>query len=235
LPQGERQITISPASIPAGYKLASFTYGTADLLKNPVHIAAADKTELRVTFDATAITSVKVSGQVANLLTTQGVRVVLMNPVSGSFETSVNPDGSFVFPRVIPGNYVARLSLSGLTASKQVSVADRDVTDVLITYPRQFVVGGHVIVEGAGANADVPEVTLEARQLNGSDVARSPSLVTGTILLTVRDGEYNVSARSIPAGYQLKSITYGTTDLQKAPLKIDGPVTWEIIVRLTKV
>jgi len=51
-------------------------------------------------------------------------------------------------------------------------------------------------------------------------------------MLNVKDGEYNISVRSVPSGYQVKSITYGTTDLQKAPMKIDGPVTWEIIVRL---
>jgi len=55
------------------------------------------------------------------------------------------------------------------------------------------------------------------------------------IMLNLKDGEYNVSARSVPSGYQVKSIMYGTTDLQKEPLKIDGPVTWEIIVRLTPV
>jgi hypothetical protein len=52
------------------------------------------------------------------------------------------------------------------------------------------------------------------------------------ILLNVKDGEYNVTVRSVPSGYQLKSITYGTIDLRTTPLKIDGPVTWEIIVRL---
>jgi hypothetical protein len=51
-------------------------------------------------------------------------------------------------------------------------------------------------------------------------------------MLNLKDGEYNISVRNIPAGYQVKSIMYGTFDLQKVPLKIDGPVTWEIIVRL---
>jgi len=57
---------------------------------------------------------------------------------------------------------------------------------------------------------------------------------TKTILLSLKDGEYNVSLRAVPRGYQLKSIMYGPIDLLKARLKIDGPVTWEIIVRLTK-
>ncbi len=51
-------------------------------------------------------------------------------------------------------------------------------------------------------------------------------------MLNVKDGEYNIAIRDVPSAYQVKSVMYGTTDLQKQPLKIDGPVTWEIIVRL---
>src|SRR5215471_21345499 len=39
LPDGDRQISILPTSIPAGYKVESFAYGATDLLKNPLHIA----------------------------------------------------------------------------------------------------------------------------------------------------------------------------------------------------
>src|SRR5215475_1417186 len=53
LPEGERQLSIVSGAIPPGYKVASFTYGTTDLLKNPIRITAADTTELHVTLDAT--------------------------------------------------------------------------------------------------------------------------------------------------------------------------------------
>jgi len=173
-----------------------------------------------------------VSGRVVDLLSTTGVRIVLWNPnpALGSHETSVSPDGSFAFSNIVPGTYIARLSISGLTVGKQVTVADRDLTDVVITYPREFIVGGHIIVEG---NTEAtPSVTLEARDTRRGGDPRTAQSVNNVIMLRVKDGEHNVSLRSVPAGYQLKSITYGTTDLQKAPLKIDGPSTWEIIVRL---
>jgi len=230
LPEGERQITIVTGTLPAGYSLASFTYGTTDLLKNPLRVAAADDAELRVTFDATAVTPVNVSGRVAGLLTTRGVRVVLMSQVLPSVEASVNPDGSFAFSNVIPGNYTARLSLSGLSTAALISVGNRDVTDAVITYPRDFVVTGHVIVEG-GTASDRPEVLLEAK--NAAGVSRVSTIVNASvIMLNIKDGEYTISVRSVSPGYQVKSITYGTTDLLKERLKIDGPVTWEIIVRL---
>jgi hypothetical protein len=230
LPQGERGITVVAGTIPPGYKLASFTYGMTDLLKNPLRVNATDSAELRVILDATSITPVNVSGRVTGLLTTQGVRVVLTNSVFGSVEATVNSDGSFAFSKVIPGNYIARLSLSGLSASRQIAVGNRDVTDVIIVYPREFVVTGHIIVEG-GVTSGSPQIVLEAKSAAG--MTRTSNIVNReVIMLNLKDGEYNFSVRSLPSGYQLKSITYGTTDLQKELLKIDGPVTWEIIVRL---
>jgi hypothetical protein len=230
MPEGERQISVLPASVPAGYMLTSFTYGTTDLLKNPMRIATADTAHLNVGFNARAVKPVNVSGRVTGLLTTRGVRVVLMNPVLASTEASVNPDGSFHFSGIIPGNYNARLSLSGLTAGTSISVGERDVSDAVIEYPRQFVVTGHVLVEGGNA-ANPPQITVEAKPPTGRATTAN-GVGNGVIMFTLKDGEYNVSVRDVPSGYQVKSIVYGTTDLQKEPLKIDGPVTWEIIVRL---
>jgi len=174
---------------------------------------------------------VNVSGRVTGLLTTTGVRVVLMSQVLPSIESPVSGDGSFSFIGVIPGNYTARLSLSGLSNGTGVTVRNQDVKDLVITYPRDFIVTGHIIVEG-GAATSPPDVMLEAKSSAGI-TRRSDTINNSVIMFNLKDGEYNIAPRSIPAGYQLKSIVYGTTDLQKAPLKIDGPVTWEIIVRLT--
>jgi hypothetical protein len=232
LPEGERQITIVTGSLPQGYSLASFTYGATDLLKNPLRVAMTDNAELRVTFNAAGVNRVNVSGRVTGLLTTTGVRVVLMSPVLPSIESPVGADGSFSFTGVIPGNYTARLSLSGLSNGTGVTVRTQDVKDLVINYPRDFIVTGHIIVEGGGATVP-PDVMLEAKNAAGM-TRRSDTVNNGVIVFNLKDGEYSIAPRSIPAGYQLKSIMYGTTDLQKVPLKIDGPVTWEIIVRLTR-
>jgi hypothetical protein len=231
LPEGERRISIVPGTVPPGYKIASLTYGTTDLLKDPLRIAAGDNAELRVTFDASTIAAVKVSGRVTDLLNTQGVRVVLTHQLLGSVEAPVSADGSFAFSNVMPGSYIARLSLSGLSTATQVAVADRDVTDLMLRYPREFIVAGHVIVEGDAVAS--PSLVLEARDAKTAGAApRTAASINNLVMLNLKDGEYNVALRSVPAGYALQSVKYGTTDLQKAPLKIDGPVTWEIIVRL---
>jgi len=230
LPEGERQITLVTGTLPVGYSLASFTYGAIDLLKNPLRVTSADTAELRVTFDVAEVKAVNVSGRVNGLLTTQGVRVVLMSPSLGSTEASINPDGSFAFQKVMPGNYIVRLSLSGLSAGTTLRVSDRDVTDMVINYPREFIVTGHTIVEGGAAAGVESQVVLEAK--SGTLSRLSNVVNSGVLMFNLKDGEYNVAVRTLPSGYQLKSLMYGTTDLQKSPLKIDGPVMWEIVVRL---
>src|SRR5262249_22780921 len=42
LPEGERAISILPSSLPTGYSVDSFTYGSQDLLKNPIRVASND-------------------------------------------------------------------------------------------------------------------------------------------------------------------------------------------------
>jgi hypothetical protein len=238
LPEGERAISIQPSSLPSGYSVDSFTYGTTDLLKNPLRVALTDTAEIAIAVDATTVKPHNVSGKVTGLLTTQGVRVVLQGGNLGTgVESPVSPDGSFAFTGVLPGNYSARLSLSGHVVAASVNVGNNDVANLVINYPRLFSIGAHVLVEGDAADSmNVPPITLVATSATGSVASSSPSSNTPTpLVLTVPDGEHRISVRNLPAGYTLKSLQYGTIDLQKAPLKIDGPITWEIVVRLVKV
>jgi hypothetical protein len=83
-----------------------------------------------------------------------------------------------------------------------------------------------VIVEGA--QTAIPAIIVEG---NGKP-ATSQNRATGTFILSLGNGENSISVRNIPEAYRLKSITYGDVDLQKEPLKLDGPAIWDIIVRL---
>jgi len=237
LPDGDRQIAILPASIPAGYNVESFAYGATDLLKNPLHIAPSDTSEIAIVVDASQVKLHSISGKVTGLLTTQGVRIVLQGGNLGTGEESpVAPDGSFAFAGILPGNYSARLSLSGEVIATSVNVGSSDVTDLRITYPRRFHVIAQVLVEGDTGDApNVPPIVLEGRGSAGAIAASTAvSDIPGIMLLTVSDGENNITVRNVPAGYVLKSMRYGPIDLQKEPLKVDGPITWEIVVRLAK-
>jgi hypothetical protein len=233
LPDGDRQITIT--GLTPGFNVESFTYGSTDLLKNPLHIALDDKAELSIVVDASGVRPHNISGKVTGLLTTQGVRVVLQGGSLGTgVESPVAPDGSFGFADILPGNYSARLSLSGQVISTSVTVGATDVTNVRINYPRRFFITGHVVVEGDTADPPaIPVVTLEARSPTGV-VSSSSRASEGIVILEVSDGDHRISVRNVPSGYALKSLMYGTTNLQEAPLKVDGPITWEIVVRLAK-
>jgi hypothetical protein len=237
LPEGERAISILPSSIPAGFVIDSFTYGSVDLKTNPIRVATNDTSEITISVDATQVRPRSISGKALGLLTTQGVRVVLQGGTLGTgVESPVAPDGSFGFTDILPGNYQIRLSLSGPTISTSVRVDNQDVTGVTITFPRRFFVAAHVVVDGDTGAAPAPRVTLEATGATGTTVTATTIAQStgGPMQLALPDGDHRISVRNIPDGYILKSLRYGTTDLQESPLKIDGPITWEIIVRLVR-
>jgi len=176
----------------------------------------------------------KVSGRVTGLLTTQGARVVLAGGTLGpGIDAPIDSEGSFAFSGIPSGNYTARLSLSGIQTGKAITVGNADLTSVTIAFPRRYAVAWHTIVEGDTALSNPPYLVLQSK-IKGSITAFSSGGV-GPAILTLAAGDHNIALQAVPPGYQLKSIVYGTTDLQKEPLRIDGPVFWEIIVRLARV
>jgi hypothetical protein len=215
-----------------GFAVKSFTYGGTDLLTSPLVVAAADTAELLITLRAP--TSVSVSGRVVGLPFTSGILLVLMGT---PLETLVRPDGSFTFNNVTPGNYQLRV-ISPLIMQQVVplTVGSTNLTDVTISMPQERWVTGRVVIEGS--NAPPPGVSAEARSADGRILsATTPSAYEGTntgqfFVFRLRSGEYTISLRSIPAGYQLKSLSYGTVDLLKQPLKVDGTAGWDIVARL---
>jgi len=74
----------------------------------------------------------------------------------------------------------------------------------------------------------LPNLVFESKGPAGTSQSRG----TGTFILSLENGENTISVRDIPESYRLKSITYGDVDLQKQPLKLDGPAIWDIVVRL---
>jgi hypothetical protein len=227
LPPGEYRVGL-PERLPPGYTLQSIAYGEVDLQRTPLKISPEDSAELRIGLAVNGPPPVvSVSGRVSGIQPGQVLRIALREPagglISAALETSVAPDGSFTFPKVLPGTYIVYLRLRAQT---QVVVGDKDVTGLVVAYPQDILVSGHVIMEGA--ETTVPAITIEG---NGTP-ATALSRATGTFILTLKKGENSVAIRNIPETHQLKSITYGDVDLQKESLKLDGPATWDIVVRL---
>ena len=226
LPPGEYRVG-APSGLPPGYALESITYGGVDLLQNPLKVSSNDSAELLIELAANGMTAVSVSGRVTGIAPGQVHRIALREPTGGdlsaALETSVGADGAFTFPKVLPGNYIVYLRLRAQTP---VTVGNKDVTGVTVAYPRDILVSGHVIVEGA--QTVPPTIIVEGKGPAGTTQSRG----AGTFILSLGSGENAISVRNIPEAYRLKSITYGDVDLQKEPLKLDGPAFWDIVVRL---
>jgi hypothetical protein len=203
-------------------------YGGVDLLRNPLKITSDGPAEILIELavDGPA-PAVSVSGRVTGITPGQVRRIALREPTGGdlsaALETSVGADGAFTFPKVLPGNYIVYLRLRAVTP---VMVVNKDVTDVTVAWPRDILVSGHVIVEGA--QTATPAIIVEGKGPAGTTQSRGAN----TFVLSLGNGENAISVRSIPDAYRLKSITYGDVDLQKEPLKLDGPAFWDIIVRV---
>ena len=225
-PTGEYRVG-EPRGLPPGYTLRSIVYGGVDLQRNPLKITSDDSGELVINLAVNGPPpTVSVSGRVTGIAPGQVRRISLREPTGGelsaALETTVGADGTFTFPKVLPGNYIVYMRLLVQT---RVTVGNTDVTGLIVAVPQDILVAGHVIAEGA-QNVPPPVITLEG---NGK---AATSNRTGTFILSLGKGENSISVRNIPAAYRLKAITYGDVDLQKQPLKLDGPANWDIIVRL---
>jgi len=217
---------------PAGFAIKSIMYGSTDLTKDPLNITVTDTAELVIVLNAPRLGSM--SGRVTGLHSTEGVRVVLRNNTPGvAWEAPLAADGSFVLTKVFPGPYTLRVSYGGLQTSRQIVMGNEDLKDIDLAVSSERILIGHVVVENLAA----PDVVLQARNAEGV----VSSYISGTVQpnmgrsfkLRLKEGEYAISVSSVPAGFQVQSVSYGPTDLLKEPLKLDGLGLWEIVVRLT--
>jgi len=217
-----------PGRLPAGYSLQSIMYGGVDLLRSPLKVSSNDSSELLINLAVNGPSpAVSVSGRVTGLGPGQIKRISLRESsggeLSAALETTIGADGAFTFPKVLPGNYIVYLRL---LSQPPVVVGNKDVTDLIVAFPKEILVSAHVIAEGIPTPP--PTISLEGKGPAGTTQSRG----AGSFVLSLGIGENSISVLNIPQAYRLKSITYGDVDLQKEPLKLDGPATWDIIVRL---
>jgi len=227
--EGERQVGIA-AGLPTGYTLKSMTYGTTDLLKNPLKVAASDTAELRVTLTAPNLGPVRVSGTLTGVddsVFTRGPVTATLSGANtiGTLTVPIAADRSFQFPEVFPGSYSVRVTGGGIANSPNVSVvvASADVADIEIAVPRQKEITGRIILEGL---APMPRFQVSPLFINPQP--------DGVFRMTLLVGEHSIGpATGVPAGYTVKSFTYGTTDLLKNPLKVSDKDTDELRITMT--
>ena len=166
----------------------------------------------------------------------------------------VNPDGSFEFSVVPQGQYALRVFAVSTTHPQPISlpgqpdvpfgnggsrhynqppgynvvVPQRDLNEVHVRVP--LFVAAYIGLENGKSLPDVIADSVKIRtDGNYSILSELPS---GIKLIAAGPGQHRI-AFELPFGYYMKTLTYGTTDLLRAPLKLSGPPTSEIIGKVT--
>jgi hypothetical protein len=166
----------------------------------------------------------KVSGSVglgAHSPRPANLKVVLTGPSAWALiETGVDAGGGFEFPDVPAGTYTVRTVPGTSTPVSTIVVTNRELTGLVL--PAFGELTGRVALEnGTVLPAFSPALMLEVRRGTGRGLATAVRR-DGTFRLPLAEGEYRISLRGIPAGFSLKSLAYGSTDLLQEPLRLDG-------------
>jgi hypothetical protein len=187
--------------------------------------------ELQVGFGITAPDPwASVSGKVRGFDPTSGLlRIALDSRVTSAIETTVAPDGSFEFPRVLKRNtYTARVVPEDDAASSPaVAVADNDVTGVEILVPAQKEVRVVVATED---NAPAPVFVMSLATSGSTVTVVGKPARDGSFTAKLPVDERQLRITGFPLGYLLKSASYKGTDVLKQTLKISKDDTDEISV-----
>src|SRR6185295_3889329 len=244
LPMDAGSYRVTVDGLPFGYYLKSISYGSRDLLVEPLRIdgtgeaAAAD---LIVTLTdkapSTAPAGVKVSGRVTGIPSVQlalNLWITLMSDSAESVRASAvqfTSDGVFEFRNVPPGRYTLRTTEQLLAPAGTafggpsivpVAVAGRDIAIELPLFTGVEVTAQ--VVDRNNKPTVINGLFLTITPIGGpaeSTITMTPSR-DGLYRFWLSRGEYTIQGRPLGGAASVTAITGGSVDLLKTPLKIDG-------------
>jgi hypothetical protein len=136
-----------------------------------------------------------------------------------SIESAVQANRTFSFSSVLPGNYAVRVTGPGIPTSLpagSVRIADKDITGLEVAAPH--FVSGRVIVTGGGT---APRFSLPLRSATDEATLTIEPQLDGSFRAALPLGAWQAAAPvGLPAGLKVESITYGSTDITKSPLRV---------------
>src|SRR5262249_39072746 len=139
-------------------------------------------------------------------------QVRLLGP-GGTYLSQVAADGSFQFPRVPAGPY----QLSGGPALATVAiepimviVEDREISGLRYVVPKVSTAGTPRVVTSVDGGGPSPKYQLTFIKV-GAPAGTVPFSPPANGTLSLNAGDYRVAATNITAGYNVKSITSGST------------------------
>jgi hypothetical protein len=224
-PEGEYQVT---ARLRNGYQVKSLTAGNADLLNGSLKLSSTEPA-VAVTLTLNTAPIVPFHGRaVSPQGVLQPVRSIRMEqngaePVHGT----IQPEGSFSFNNVSPGEYTAVLTAGSQESRVRVAVPLDGRRNAEIVIPNLRQLAARLTIESNVPTSANPVVTLRFVGAAGDTV---PLTLDGSareipLKFSLRDGQYRVSATiresAAEAGRTgVKTLTSGKVDLLTSPLKV---------------
>jgi hypothetical protein len=161
---------------------------------------------------------------------------------------STQRDGSFLFPKVVPGKYTLSAS-KGISPEVSIIVGNSDLQNVVIPSARLKDIPGRITIDGTGTPLPVTATFSISWTVAGSfPSAGSGSLVSPSVTIarvaTVRsDGSFTVSLpegeshitaspEMLAPGYRLQELRYGSRSVQGGPLSIKTEDSAHLEVRI---
>ncbi len=222
-------------NVPAGLKLKSLTYGSANVLTDAVKFVPGDGKELRVVLEAQTTGAVKVSGKVTGLNPMRSVSVALVGTRTlMNLGAVTNPDdGSFEFPQVFPGIYTVKILANppGVTVTATITVDTVNIAGLELRIPPSRQVSGSAILEGSGTFQ--PRFALAIAGNAGTTTVTPMWQSDGSFRVMLPEGESKIDISALPPGLTVKTLSYGETDLLRAPALVSAANNPQLRMTLT--
>ena len=238
--EGENRLVLR--NVPADYSVVSMTYGSTDLLRNPLVPDPANSEGIRILLAPESPGALhRVRGQVDGLppiAIGPASKVVLYGSGIGQrvAEAGLRPDGTFEFPGVPSDSYYATVEGAPFDSQWTFEVGSEDRDGIRMKGEVWSEVYGRVTI------VDRNGTILPGFPFSYMTVVFNPSVSWGTATVrqdgtfrqSLSGGEYSVITNRLPDGYTLKAVTAGKggADLLRGKLRIDGRPIPEIQVTL---
>jgi len=219
---GRNYLFLTP---PPGYFLTSLTSGNTDLFRGPITVAPS-ATEVRVEgrigrSPLVSQPSVRVKGRMTG--NHSGVAVQLVNgsdPANRStLTTFTTTDGTFEFSTVSPGVYSLTIPPAISPIQPNIIVIGKDVEGLEIPLPPGNIIIGQLMGIPPTAPAFPEKLAVEFE--SGGERKRVDLMFNYGFIYALPAGIYKVSIQGLPAGFSVKSMSAGSTDLLTFPLQVE--------------
>jgi hypothetical protein len=212
----------------------TFFPGTTDVANAQRFTLAANQTISDLVMALSPIKTARVEGTVVDSggRSMAGVNLMLTKTTEGSgFMSSGNstqPDGTFTFTNIVPGEYVLRTQPSPGrkdVATMKLTVGSEDIKDLRLAASPPSLISGRVIVDPAQAQSlTVAAFTLVATVDDGPMLGGSNNTArVGDDLsfeLTATAGRNRINPMNLPQGWAIRSVRANSVDVTDEGIEV---------------